>query len=88
MHAHERQIPIWFFIGLVLAVYGLLIALSGVYELFRPPPEDQRVALWHLHAPIWWGGFLLAIGLFYTFRFWPREGEALTGRVGSGGSAS
>ncbi len=83
MPAHERQIPIWFFIGVVLAIYGVLILLSGVYEVLRPPPEEQRVALWHLHAPIWWGAFLLAVGLFYAIRFRPREGETLTGHGSS-----
>jgi len=81
MHASEKQVPIWFFIGVVLAVYGLLILAAGVYEILHPPPEDQRVALWHLHAPVWWGAFLLVVGLFYTVRFRPREGESLTGRV-------
>ena len=26
-----------------------------------------------LHAGIWWGVVLLAIGLFYTIRFYPRK---------------
>lgn len=69
---HEKgQIPIWFFIGLLLAVYGLLIFATGIYGAFNPPPEAARVKLWHLHADIWWGALLVAIGLFYTFRFRP-----------------
>jgi hypothetical protein len=77
----EKQVPIWFFIGVVLALYGLLIMLAGLYEMVNPPPEERRVALWHLHAPVWWGAFLLVVGLFYTVRFRPREGESLTGRA-------
>ncbi|MCS7090313.1 MAG: hypothetical protein RMN51_08415 [Verrucomicrobiota bacterium] len=81
MHTSEKQIPIWFFIGLVLAVYGFLILLSGLHEMLWPPPEDQRVALWHLHAPVWWGALMLIVGLFYSWRFRPRGGETLTGRA-------
>lgn len=79
MRDHEKQIPIWFFIGALLALYGLLTFGSGLYAVLNPPPEDQRVALWDLHADIWWGGLLVAFGLVYVVRFWPREGESLTG---------
>lgn len=62
-------IPIWFFIGILLAAYGLLILGSGVYHLFRPPLNP--VALSNLHADIWWGGVILALGIFYAVRFRP-----------------
>ncbi len=39
MHDHEKQIPIWFFIGCLLAVYGVLITGAGVYEWLNPPPH-------------------------------------------------
>jgi len=65
----ERLIPIWFFIGILLAAYGLLISASGVYHLFRPP--ENPVALSNLHADIWWGGVILVLGLFYAVRFRP-----------------
>jgi hypothetical protein len=80
MREHEKQIPIWFFIGALLAVYGLLILGSGIYGAVHPPPEAQRVALWHLHADIWWGALVLLFGALYVVKFWPREGESLTGR--------
>jgi hypothetical protein len=65
----ERQIPIWFFIGALLAVYGLLIHANGLWDLFWPP--EHRVALWDLHAGIWWGELLLILGLAYVARYWP-----------------
>jgi hypothetical protein len=67
----DHQIPIWFFIGLLLTVYGVLIVGSGIYGAINPPPEAQRVALWNLHADIWWGAVLLIVGLVYTTRFRP-----------------
>lgn len=80
MHDHEKQVPIWFFIGIVLTIYGALIAASGIYGAIQPPPEDQRVALWHLHADIWWGILLTIVGIFYTVKFRPNESETLTGK--------
>lgn len=65
----EHGIPIWFFIGALLAVYGVLILGAGVAGLFHPP----RVALANLHAGIWWGALLLAIGLGYVTAFRPRR---------------
>jgi hypothetical protein len=78
MHEHEKQIPIWFFIGAVLAVYGVLILASGLYSWVHPP--ERKVALWEYHADVWWGALLMALGSVYLVRFWPREGESLTGR--------
>ncbi len=68
MHAHGR-IPIWFFIGVLLTAYGVLILGAGLWDLSHP----ANVALQELHIGIWWGGLLLLIGLFYVLRFYPRK---------------
>ena len=65
------SISIWFFIGLSLLVNGLLILASGIYELIYPPAAP--VVLFHLHAAIWWGGLLAAIGAFYCLHFAPSK---------------
>ncbi len=65
----HHQIPIWFFIGILLTIYGVLIVGSGIYGLFRPP--QFQVALSYLHADIWWGGLLLALGVVYVSKFRP-----------------
>ncbi len=67
----ELQIPIWFFIGALLGIYGLLILGSGLYALFRPP--ERQVALSYLHADIWWGLLLLVLGTIYVIRFRPSK---------------
>jgi hypothetical protein len=69
---HGRNlISIWFFIGLLLLVYGVLITGSGIYELSHPP--EHPVIMADLHAPIWWGALLLVIGAGYSYRFAPRR---------------
>ena len=62
-------ISIWFFIGILLTAYGVLITGSGIYDLFRPP--EHPVVLANLHAGIWWGAVLLLIGLLYSIKFYP-----------------
>jgi hypothetical protein len=65
------QIEIWFFIGALLGVYGLLILGTGVFHLFRPPLKQMALA--HLHPDIVWGILLTVIGLIYTVKFWPKK---------------
>jgi hypothetical protein len=71
MNDKEKQIPIWFFIGCLLAVYGLLIFCAGIYSMLIPPKHP--VALAYIHADIWWSILLIAIGLLYTIKYWPSK---------------
>ena len=71
---HKTQIPIWFFIGLILTVNGLLIVGSGIYGAINPPPPETRVKLWNLHADIWWGALLVILGTIYIAKFKPKKG--------------
>jgi hypothetical protein len=72
MH-HEHQIPIWFFIGSLLSVYGILILGTGIYNLINPPVHP--VVLANLHMDIWWGILLLVVGLIYGIKYWPFKGK-------------
>jgi hypothetical protein len=65
------MISIWFFIGVLLLVYGLLITGAGLYQLFDPPAHP--VVLFNLHAGIWWGALLIVLGVIYVVKFAPRK---------------
>lgn len=67
----EHQIPIWFFIGALIGVYGLIIFGTGIYEVVYPPLANQQLALSYLHANIWWGAMMTILGAFYCIRFHP-----------------
>lgn len=67
---HSSEISIWFFIGVLLTAYGTLIFGYGLYE-WASASYPVGVQLTQLHAPVWWGGFLLVIGLFYSIKFRP-----------------
>jgi hypothetical protein len=69
------MISIWFFIGISLAVNGALILAAGIYQLVNPP-ANPGIVLFRLHANVWWGTVLLAVGLFYCFRFAPKKSDA------------
>jgi FtsH-binding integral membrane protein len=64
------HIQIWFFSGILLLVYGVLIAGTGLWELSHPLPNPP--VLYQLHPPIWWGSMMAAVGLIYILRFRPR----------------
>ncbi len=72
------SLSIWFFIGVCLFVNGALIFGRGIYELISPP--QTQVVLSSLHANIWWGGLLLALGLFYCLHFSPWRAQATKNR--------
>ncbi len=64
-------LSIWFFIGILLTLYGVLITATGLYELASPLQNPPVLS--NLHASIWWGLVLLVIGLIYFIRFFPRK---------------
>ncbi len=70
MDVHGSKISIWFFIGVLLAIYGAMILGNGVYEWMSGsyPPGVQ---LTDLHMSVWWGALLGALGVFYVVKFRP-----------------
>lgn len=61
--------PVWFFVGLLLLIYGALILYSGLVGWRNPPPT----VLADLHAPVWWGGLMVVLGIAYVIMFRPRR---------------
>lgn len=69
MSDKRKMIPVWFFVGFLLLIYGILIFVSGIVEWSHPP--DTVLA--SLHAPVWWGGLMMAIGGFFIALFRPKK---------------
>jgi FtsH-binding integral membrane protein len=67
MTEKHHIIPVWFFVGLLLLVYGVMIFVSGLSEWTNPP--DTVLA--ELHAPVWWGALLIILGALYCLLFRP-----------------
>lgn len=67
---HNSGISIWFFIGILLIIYGAMIFGSGVFE-WVTGSYPVGVQLTQLHAPVWWGSMLTVLGIFYALKFPP-----------------
>ena len=65
----SREISIWFFIGVLLTIYGVMILGYGIWELVTG--TTANVVLANLHAPVWWGALMLVLGLLYALKFRP-----------------
>ena len=72
MTEKHEIIPVWFFVGVLFLVYGVLIFASGLAEWSHPP--DTVLA--NLHAPVWWGGLMIVLGILYCGKFRPRSTKA------------
>ena len=70
----DGRISIWFFIGAILLIYGVIIFAAGIYGLFDPS-FGADVMLHQFHSSIWWGMLLIIIGSVYSIKFNPRKGK-------------
>jgi len=55
---------IWFFVGLLLAIMGLIVTASAIHSLFIPPAKPKIYS--HLHPDLWWGIVMLAFGILFA----------------------
>ncbi len=70
----KNSISIWFFIGSLLLIYGVIIFIANVYEYINPSFQ-HAVEMQSLHFGIWWGLLLIVLGViyFWTFRPWKNK---------------
>ena len=68
----NREISIWFFCGILMLAYGLVLIITGLSE-FHAPPANEILLPWlqPLHPTLWWGAVLTLGGGFYSVRFRP-----------------
>jgi hypothetical protein len=74
-----QMIPVWFFVGILLLLYGVLIFIQGVAE-WRNPPDTAlsrsnpfHATLANLHPTLWWGVLLIVLGAIFTAAHYPRK---------------
>lgn len=66
---HHRMLPVWFFVGALLLVYGIIILFTSIADLHKP----TGVVLARHHAGIWGGVVLILLGGGYAIKYWPRK---------------
>jgi hypothetical protein len=70
--SEKREISIWFFCGILMLAYGLVLIVTGLTELHKPPQAYILLPwLQPLHPTLWWGVVLTLFGGFYTVQFRP-----------------
>jgi len=65
MATKRKSISVWYFIGWLLLIYGILILGAGFGILSAQSPPVMA----ELHIGIWWGVLLIMIGLVYVCCF-------------------
>ena len=71
-HGGKAQLSIWFFVGALCLMYGLVLLPVGVWEFSHPSEAALRLPLLQqLHTTFWWGVLLTVFGGFYVLRFRP-----------------
>jgi len=76
MRERRHMLPVWFFIGLLLTIYGVIILITSIVDWSVP----SQAILAQYHPGLWGGILLLLIGSFYVLKFRPRR------RSGNGGN--
>jgi hypothetical protein len=72
-----EALSIWFFVGAITLLYGLVLTPYGAWEWFtNHPPANEQALPWLIafHPTFWWGLLLLLFGAFYTLKYRPGKG--------------
>ena len=71
-NVESTELSIWFFCGILMLAYGVVLVITGIIELHNPPPNELLLPwLQALHPTLWWGVLLTVFGGFYSIRFRP-----------------
>jgi len=69
MRERRHMLPVWFFIGLLLSAYGIIILITSITDWSHP----SSAILSQYHPGFWGSIVLLVIGGVYTMQFRPRR---------------
>ena len=68
----SAELSIWFFCGILMLAYGVVLVITGISEFNHPPPNEVLLPwLEAMHPTLWWGAVLTLFGAFYSIRFRP-----------------
>ncbi len=57
---NPEPLPIWFFVGLILGVYGLIILTAGLAG------DERPTVLAEIRPAVWWSVVMIVAGIIFT----------------------
>ncbi len=57
---NTEPMPIWFFVGLILGVYGLIILVAGLVG------DERPTVLAEIRPALWWSAVMIVAGAIFT----------------------
>ncbi|HVO72842.1 MAG TPA: hypothetical protein VMT35_02365 [Ignavibacteriaceae bacterium] len=66
MNTEKGMKSIWYFVGLIMFIIGIIVFAAGVYDLLNPTAKNIRLA--ELHTNIWWGALIAVVGSIYILK--------------------
>jgi FtsH-binding integral membrane protein len=72
MRPRSHMLPVWFFIGLLLTMYGVIILIASIVDWSKP----SQTILSQYHPGLWGGIVLLLVGGLYLLRYRPRRSRS------------
>jgi hypothetical protein len=65
--------PIWYFVGLILAITGVIIVISGIYTIYNPPANPKILS--ETRPELWWGSLMVIVGCIYIWKNYNKKVE-------------
>ncbi len=66
----DKMLSIWFFVGLMLTVIGVIVTGTGINYIFHP---QNATMLAELNPNLWWGGVILVAGIVFLVPAWKQH---------------
>lgn len=60
----KQMISVWFWVGIMMLIYGVLITGAGIYYFYSPPKD--YLAKW-TNPNLWWGFVMLITGILFLY---------------------
>ena len=61
-NSENQMMDIWFFVGIILATFGVILVLAGIYYVFNPNTE---LIFGYLNPNLWWGVIMIFSGIIF-----------------------
>ncbi len=62
---HAEMKSIWYLVGMLLLMMGIVITAAGIYHFIDPPATPP--VLFSLHPDLWWGVVMIVAGSIFFF---------------------